>query len=94
MTKQEDHFTPYSNKVSILAELWLNYRSDENFADFVDYNDIGLPVAYALDNEIVIRTEMSDKFIEETFELFLAGLELDDTGFETLDEIFDKEEHN
>jgi len=80
--------TTYSNKIEILSELWSNYRHDEEFTDFVEYNDIGLPLAYLLSNEIVKKTEMSERFIEETFSLLLAGLGIDeDTGFENLDEI-------
>jgi hypothetical protein len=80
--------TTYSNKIEILSELWSNYRHDEEFQDFVEYNDIGLPLAYLLSNEIVKKTEMSERFIEETFSLLLAGLGIDeDTGFENLDEI-------
>jgi hypothetical protein len=79
--------TPFSNKVSILADLWLNYRNDEEFADFLEYNDLGLPLAYALDNKIVEPTPIAESFIEETFELLLAGLEVTDTGFDNLDEI-------
>jgi hypothetical protein len=79
--------TSYTDKCSILAELWLNYRSDEEFQDFIEYNDLGLPLAYAIDNDIVKSTEMAQRFVEETFDLFLASLETEDTGFETLDEL-------
>jgi len=76
------------NKTAILADLFLNYRGDEEFTDFVSYNDIGLPVAYAIDNNIVNRTDVSDGFINETFELLVAALGIEDSGFETLDEMF------
>jgi hypothetical protein len=65
----------------------LNYRLDTEFQDFIDYNDIGLPLAYCIANDIVISTDISERFINETFELFISGLELEDTGFETLDDI-------
>jgi hypothetical protein len=80
--------TTQENKADILAELWLNYRDDQNFEDFIAYNDLGLPLAYLLSTNIVKGTEMADKFIDETFELLLASLEVEDTGFETLDDIF------
>jgi hypothetical protein len=79
--------TTYSNKTSILSELWINYKQDEEFLDFIEYNDMGLPLAYAIDHEIVKSTDLSQRFIEETFDLLLAALEVDDTGFETLDEL-------
>jgi hypothetical protein len=80
--------TPYSDRIQILADLWLNYRNDEEFVDFIEYNDIGLPLAYILANEIVKPSDMSERFINETFDLLLAGLEIEeDTGFESLDDI-------
>lgn len=79
--------TTYSNKTSILSDLWINYKTDEEFQDFVEYNDLGLPLAYAIDHEIVKSTEIAQRFIEETFDLLLGALEVEDTGFETLDEL-------
>jgi hypothetical protein len=84
--------TPYSNKCEILAELWLNYRNDEDFQDFTEYNDLGLPLAYAIANDIVKSTEMAQRFIEETFDLLLAGMNLEDTGFDTMDDILSQSE--
>jgi len=80
--------TTIESKEIILAELWMNYRNDSNFEEFISYNDLGLPLAYALSTSVVKRTEMSNKFIDETFTLLLGALEVEDTGFETLDEIF------
>lgn len=82
--------TTIENQTVILAELWLNYRQDEEFADFIEYNDIGLPLAYVIANDIVKPTDLSNRFIEETFALLLAGLEIEDTdeGFETIDDVF------
>jgi hypothetical protein len=66
----------------------MNYRDDENFDDFVSYNDLGLPLAYLVATGIVKTTDMANKFINETFELLLASLEVNDEGFEDLDDIF------
>jgi hypothetical protein len=81
--------TSYTDKCSILAELWLNYRSDEEFQDFLEYNDLGLPLAYAIDNDIVKSSEMAQKFVEETFDLFLTTLGLEDDGYESLVEVLE-----
>jgi hypothetical protein len=82
--------TTLDNKATILADLWLNYRDDEEFTDFIEYNDIGLPVAYAVANGIVITTDLANKFINETFDLLLAGLGIDDSddGYEVLEDLF------
>ena len=80
--------TTFQNKCNILSELWMNYRHDDNFTDFISYNDLGLPLAYILSSGIANATEASERFVGETFNLLLSSLEVDDTGFETLDDIF------
>jgi hypothetical protein len=80
--------TTLDNKTLILADLWMNFRGDEEFKDFVEYNDLGLPLAYAAANGMIPTTDKVKSFIEETFALLLAGLDIDsDTGFESLDDI-------
>jgi hypothetical protein len=83
----EDITTPYSDKCQILAELWLNYRSEPEFEDFIAYNDLGLPIAYAIANSIVKSTDMAEKFVDETFDLLLASVGVEDQGWENLDEL-------
>ena len=86
--------TTFSNKADILADLWLNYRTDEEFKDFVEYNDLGLPLAYAISTGILRENnELLEKFISESFDILLTGLDIkEDTGFETLDELLMLEE--
>jgi hypothetical protein len=79
--------TTPSNKAFILADLWMNYRQDEEFQDFVEYNDIGLPLAYMIANNIVEANPLANKFVEETFDLLVSGLGIEDEGFENLDEM-------
>ncbi len=79
--------TTFENKCVILADLWLNYRDDDNFEDFIQYNDMGLPLAYALSEGIVKGTELSNKFIDETFDLLLSGLGVDDEEWQSLDDL-------
>jgi hypothetical protein len=79
--------TPFSSKCSILGELWLSYRSEEDFEDFLEYNDLGLPIAYAIANEIVKSTDLAKAFVEETFDLLLVALGLEDEVWENLDEM-------
>lgn len=79
--------TSATNKIKILAELWMNYRDDDSFADFVDYNDIGLPLAYFVDSNIVDMTPRADLYLTETFDLLLASLGLEDEGFDSFEEM-------
>lgn len=79
--------TSFNNKCAILAEIWISYRDDTEFADFIEYNDLGLPLAYALAGNIVKANPQAEKFINESFDLLLAGLDLEDTGFETIEDL-------
>jgi hypothetical protein len=86
--------TTLEKQTEILADLWLNYRDDENFADFFSYNDIGLPLAYVIANNIVPLTEAATVYITETFKLLLEGLEVDGDAqdFESLDQLLGLDE--
>lgn len=80
--------TTFDNKTQILADLWLNYRNEGDFVDFIEYNDLGLPLAYAISAGIVPATDRAREFIEETFALLLASLDIEeDTGFDSLDDL-------
>jgi hypothetical protein len=70
-----------------LGELWLRYRTDPEFEDFLEYNDLGLPIAYAIANDIVRSTEMAEKFVDESFDLLLASMDMEDDNWDNLDEL-------
>jgi hypothetical protein len=88
----ETQVTPFGNRVAILADLWMGHRFDEDFQDFVEYNDLGLPLAYALDNKIIDESPMCISFINETWDLFIEGLGLEDTGFDSLNDVLESQD--
>lgn len=79
--------TTFENKCYILSDLWLNYRHDKDFEDFVYYNDLGLPLSYLISEDIVQPSDVAQSMVEESFSLLLAGLDIEDTGFENLDQV-------
>ena len=83
--------TDFSNQTSILADLWINFRDEGEFKDFLEYNDIGLPLAYYIHTDLVTPTDQAKMFVEETFNLLCAALGLDVEGdYQSLNEMFDK----
>lgn len=80
--------TNFEAQCNILAQLWIEHREDEEFTDFVEYNDLGLPLAYFIAEGVALSTPLAETYIGETFEILLSALEIEDTGFETLDEVF------
>jgi hypothetical protein len=79
--------TPFNIKAEILADLWMNHREADIFLDFVEYNDLGLPVAYLVANGVVERNKIINEFVEETFSLLLSILNVEDTGFNSLSDL-------
>lgn len=51
-----------------------------------------MPVAYILENKIADLNESSERYINETFGLLLELLEIEDQGFEELDELLSEAE--
>ena len=85
--------TSFESKCSILSELWLNYREDRDFQDFVKYNDIALPLSFIIAEGIIDNPgEMAESFIDESFTLLLKAVGIEDLGFEALDDILKKVE--
>lgn len=67
----------YKTKCNILSDLWQNYRDDEDFKSFIEYNDLGLPLAYFLAEGLVSEVlPDGQKYISETFDLFISALEI------------------
>ena len=79
--------TDFSNQITILAQLYANHKDDKGFAEFVEYNDLGLPLAYLTSEGLAVPSEDGMRYISETFEMFVGSLGLDDTGFTSLDEM-------
>jgi hypothetical protein len=82
--------TNFENKAGILGDLWINFRTEEQFKDFIEYNDIGLPLAYFVSSGVAIVEDQGKTYIEETFNLLCAALDLDIDGeYQTLNEMFE-----
>jgi hypothetical protein len=68
----------------------MDYRDEVEFKDFIDYNDLGLPLAYAISEGIVEKSDIATNFINEAFDILLSALGVQDTGYETLEDLLDK----
>lgn len=80
--------TTFDNKCGILSELWLEYREDPEFEDYIKYNDLALPLAYAITNQIIEVSDRVKSFVDEGFALLLDLLSVEDDNFQSLDDLF------
>lgn len=83
--------TTLDNKALILGELWINHKSEDEWQDFFEYNDLGLPLAFAFAEGIVNHTPTLEQYINETWLLLLEGMELEDIGFEDFQQMVDEQ---
>jgi len=84
-----DQLNSFQSICSILAELWSNYKDDKGLQDFIEYNDIGLPLAFLVDANLVEPSDQAIEYVYETWQIFLAALGLeDDVQWKSLEQIF------
>jgi len=81
--------TDFSNICDILGKLYSNYKDDNDFKDFISFNDLGLPLAYMTTEHLAVPSDDGVRYIIESWELFLHSLGLDDTGFDDLEHLLD-----
>jgi hypothetical protein len=81
--------TTFENKALILGQVWMEHKTDDEMADFFAYNDLGIPLAFAFAEGIINYTETLERYINESFDLFLEALNIEDKGFGDLPEVWD-----
>ena len=80
--------TDFSKKVDILGEFYFLYRDEDNIKEFMDFNDLGLPLAFLASEGLCDISDDGKKYVAETWEIFLSTLGiLQDEGFDSLDVI-------
>ena len=75
--------------LEFFEEQGLIEKEDPEFKDFVEYNDIGLPLAFLLDTNMVDASEQAKGYVVETWDIFLNALGLEnDIEWKSLEQIF------
>lgn len=75
----------FFTKCAILSDIWTNHSEDANLAEFIDYNDVGLPLAHRV-NLVEEESQLDDddrdnyEYIEETWVQLCETLGVDQDG--------------
>jgi hypothetical protein len=78
----------FADKTGILGQLWIDFREDENFSAFMDYNDIGVPMAYYVAEGLVSGlTPLGEQYVEESIDMMFKLLEITEDEIDGLEEI-------
>lgn len=81
----------FESKCEILGDLWIEYKDDEAFTEFIEYNDLGLPLAYSVSASLASVSELGEKYINETWDLLIEALGLDGHVFwDSLEHMLEK----
>lgn len=79
--------TEFSKRCEILSDLWMKYGHEEELSDYMEYNDLGLALAFSINEDIVKSTPVAEAYINESFDLLLESMSIEDNDFQSLDEI-------
>lgn len=78
----------FADKAGILGQLWIDFRDDDNFSAFMDYNDIGVPMAYYLAEGLVSGlTPLGEQYVEESIDMMFKLLEITEAEVDGLEEV-------
>jgi hypothetical protein len=81
--------TEYEDIIDILGELVSFHKQDERFKHFIQSNDLGFPLAYLSREGLCEIIDDGERYVLETWGLFIKFLGIEDTGFNDLSEVLD-----
>ena len=82
--------TTFPDRCAILSDLWLKHLGNPALAVYFKYADLALPFAYgAISGLITLRQEAAE-IIDDAWEKLIQGIGIEDTGFETLDQLLEE----
>lgn len=77
----------FAHKAGVVGQLWIEFRHDEDFAAFMEYNDLGCPLAYMVAEGIVSDVSpLGEEMINETYKMLLDLLDYSEAEVESLDD--------
>jgi hypothetical protein len=76
----------FADKTGALAQLWIDFREDEDFSAFMEYNDIGVPMAYFISEGLVNPTPLGEQYVEESLDMMFKLLEITEDEIDELED--------
>ena len=80
--------TDFYIKCEILGQIYRDRREEyKEYKDFIEFNDLGFPLAYFNAKGLALPSVDGVRFIEETWDLLMTKFNLEDTGFDDLEHL-------
>lgn len=87
-SSREKNSMDNESKAEILVEFTQDNFDDEVYEEFFDYNDLGIPIAIALTQEMVVLTNKGEELIEETWKELCELFGADPNGhYQNIDDV-------
>lgn len=80
-----------SSMADILSDFWTTQRGVEEHVVFIAHHDLGLPLAFAVANDMVETSQEAERMIRETYEKLLEHLGIPDMGYTDLSQLLEAE---
>ncbi|MFZ9242597.1 MAG: hypothetical protein ACO295_05235 [Sediminibacterium sp.] len=83
-------------KSSLITEFLVENDGEEEFEEFFQFNNIGIPLAVSITNNLVEKlTPEGERYIEETWGFLCATLDIDPDGqYNGIEDIIDFDEED
>ena len=79
----------FADRCGILGQFWYEFRDDQTVKPFMEYNDVGMPLAWFIATGVVTPLPMAEEYINETFAMFLAAMEVTEDDVVDVDNLDD-----
>lgn len=79
----------FTDRCGILGQFWYDFRDDPTVKPFMEYNDVGMPLAWFIATGVVTPLPMAEEYINETFAMFLAAMEVTEEDVADVDNLDD-----
>ena len=77
----------FADKAGTIGQLWIEFREDEDFKNFMEYNDLGCPMAYMVAQGLIKDlTPLGEEMISETFGMFIKLINVTEEEIDSLTE--------
>ena len=88
MITRQDTTMDNRTKAEIIVQFTQDSFNDETYSEFFDYNDLGVPMAIAVMQDMVILTDEGEQLLNETWkDLCLIFNANPDDEYESIDDL-------
>ena len=92
-SRSQEHETPLEDKAQIILEFVQDFQVTGEYDEFFDYNDLGIPLAIAITQDMADLTESGLAIFEETWSQLCELFEMDKTeSYESIEDLMDNNE--